>query len=52
MRGPAALRQACLGDIYDVTKGKDFYGPGGPYNNFAGRCASAAGMRCALLCQR
>jgi hypothetical protein len=33
------VRQACLGDIYDVTKGSDFYGPEGPYNNFAGRCA-------------
>ena len=37
---PAARRQACLGDIYDVTKGKDFYGPDGPYNKFAGRCAA------------
>jgi hypothetical protein len=32
--------QACLGDIYDVTKGADFYGVDGPYNKFAGRCAS------------
>jgi len=26
--------------IYDVTSGKGFYGPGGPYGNFAGRDAS------------
>jgi len=29
-----------LGKIYDVTKGKHFYGPGGPYAGFAGRDAS------------
>jgi len=29
-----------LGKIYDVTKGKKFYGPGGPYAGFAGRDAS------------
>ena len=26
--------------VFDVTKGKTFYGPGGPYGNFAGRDAS------------
>lgn len=26
--------------IFDVTKGKRFYGPGGPYSSFAGRDAS------------
>ncbi|RLV95463.1 Damage response protein 1 [Spathaspora sp. JA1] len=26
--------------VYDVTMGKSFYGPGGPYENFAGRDAS------------
>lgn len=26
--------------VYDVTKGKGFYGPGGPYGIFAGRDAS------------
>lgn len=26
--------------VFDVTKGKNFYGPGGPYGNFAGRDAS------------
>jgi membrane-associated progesterone receptor component len=31
---------AVLGKIYDVTKGKRFYGPGGPYAGFAGRDAS------------
>lgn len=28
------------GKVYDVTAGKKFYGPGGPYENFAGRDAS------------
>jgi membrane-associated progesterone receptor component len=31
---------AVLGKIYDMTKGKRFYGPGGPYAGFAGRDAS------------
>ncbi|KAF8001612.1 hypothetical protein HF325_004113 [Metschnikowia pulcherrima] len=26
--------------VFDVTNGKAFYGPGGPYENFAGRDAS------------
>lgn len=33
---------AVNGRIYDVTRGKQFYGPGGPYSNFAGRDASRA----------
>ncbi|ODV59839.1 cytochrome b5-like heme/steroid binding domain-containing protein [Ascoidea rubescens DSM 1968] len=28
------------GKIFDVSKGRAFYGPGGPYENFAGRDAS------------
>lgn len=31
---------AVNGNVYDVTKGKRFYGPGGPYASFAGRDAS------------
>ncbi|CUM64318.1 uncharacterized protein PRCAT00001918001 [Priceomyces carsonii] len=31
---------AVRGKIYDVTQGSAFYGPGGPYENFAGRDAS------------
>lgn len=31
---------AVKGDVFDVTAGKSFYGPGGPYSNFAGHDAS------------
>lgn len=31
---------AVRGKVYDVTQGKSFYGPQGPYANFAGRDAS------------
>ncbi|EPQ32226.1 uncharacterized protein PFL1_00423 [Pseudozyma flocculosa PF-1] len=31
---------AINGKVFDVTSGKNFYGPGGPYGNFAGRDAS------------
>eukprot|EP00741_Cyanophora_paradoxa_P022394 tig00021463_g21620.t1 len=36
------LYLAIKGRVYDVTKGKQFYGPGGPYAKFAGRDCSRA----------
>ncbi|KAJ2546664.1 Dihydrodipicolinate synthase, partial [Coemansia sp. RSA 1836] len=34
------LHIAVRGIVYDVSKARGFYGPGGPYANFAGRDAS------------
>ncbi|KAJ2959116.1 hypothetical protein NQZ79_g5403 [Umbelopsis isabellina] len=34
------ILMAVNGSVYDVTRGRNFYGPGGPYGNFAGRDAS------------
>ncbi|CAL5439905.1 unnamed protein product [Camellia sinensis] len=36
------IYMAVRGRIFDVTAGKSFYGPGGPYGMFAGKDASRA----------
>eukprot|EP00898_Chlorokybus_atmophyticus_P005599 jgi/Chlat1/603/Chrsp103S08589 len=40
--GGTAVWVAIKGNVYDVTKGSAFYGPGGPYEMFAGKDASRA----------
>jgi|GEM_PF-1663737 len=36
------LLLAIRGQVYDVTRGRDFYGPGGPYGIFAGKDCTRA----------
>eukprot|EP00092_Neocalanus_flemingeri_P000724 GFUD01000768.1.p1 GENE.GFUD01000768.1~~GFUD01000768.1.p1 ORF type:complete len:343 (-),score=140.41 GFUD01000768.1:115-1143(-) len=40
--GSPGLYLAMLGVVYDVSKGKEYYGPGGGYSFFAGKDASRA----------
>lgn len=40
--GSPGLLLALLGEVYDVSRGGEYYGPGGGYSFFAGRDASRA----------
>ncbi|GAA5976092.1 hypothetical protein JCM11641_003279 [Rhodosporidiobolus odoratus] len=40
IKGDGTVLLAVRRKVYDVTAGKGFYGPGGPYASFAGRDAS------------